>query len=129
MDVSGGEFAFQCTELTESGPCGEICDLATVDSAETLFRWRDASFPAMQRDYEAPLVYFGTPEYVQGTKLEGLPNMENVVVFDGHMEEQMVDTLLKTIEKPIEVVKKQSVVSFRTRDSYVEVSYHSSYDI
>jgi hypothetical protein len=124
MDVCGGSFDYPCPSYTESGTvCGEIGDLALADSSENLFHWRDNNFPALQRDYEPPHIdqYFGTPEIVQTEGQDFSSRMENVIVFDSHVEENKVDVILKIDETPIELPKKQSVVSFRTRDSYVEV--------
>jgi hypothetical protein len=115
-----------CPGHTESGMvCGEIGDLASADSGENLFHWRDKDFPTVLRDYEPPHTdqYCGTPEIVQSEGLDYSSRMKKVIVFEGHLEEQKVDIVLKIDESPIELPKKQSVVSFRTRDSYVKVCY------
>ena len=106
--------------LDDGSVCPEIVNLAFMDEANDLFHFRDFSFPALQPDY-----IDSSGSYQDEIVPFNERQQENIVIFDGVAEcipPSSVDTQKLQPSTPSIDSIKRPVVSFRPRDSIVQVT-------
>ena len=110
LDVGDGPYDYICDERMENGTkCLEASNLAFMDPSESLLHFRDSCFPAKQPDYQYPS-NFTDNEIIPFNQRNPV---ENIIIMDSSVDTPVMNSMNSN----------SRTVSFRARDSFVQVSF------